>query len=58
MQDGLVSTPGALTGIAVRTQSSAIVILSGLAIVKVESLSWRRAPTCPESRSGSISNAS
>ncbi len=39
MQDGSVSTLGALTGIAAGTQSSAIVILSGLVIVTVESLS-------------------
>jgi VIT1/CCC1 family predicted Fe2+/Mn2+ transporter len=39
MQDGLVSTLGALTGIAAGIQSSAIVILSGLVIVTDESLS-------------------
>ena len=39
MQDGLVSTLGALTGIAEATQSSAIVILSGLVFVTVESRS-------------------
>ena len=37
MQDGLVSTLEALTGIAAGTQSGAIVILSGLVIVTVES---------------------
>jgi len=39
LQDGLVSTSGALVGIAVGTQSSPIVALSGLVIVTVESLS-------------------
>jgi tetrahydromethanopterin S-methyltransferase subunit E len=36
MQDGLVSTLGALTGIAAGIQSGAIVILSGLVIVTDE----------------------
>jgi vacuolar iron transporter family protein len=38
-QDGLVSTLGALTGIAEGTQSSMLVVLSGCVIVAVESLS-------------------
>ena len=38
-QDGLVSTLGALTGIAEGTQSGRLVVLSGLVIVAVESLS-------------------
>jgi VIT1/CCC1 family predicted Fe2+/Mn2+ transporter len=39
MQDGLVSTLGALTGIAEGTQSGRLVVLSGFVIVAVESLS-------------------
>jgi predicted membrane protein (TIGR00267 family) len=39
VQDGLVSTLGALTGIAEGTQSSQLVALSGLVIIAVESLS-------------------
>jgi vacuolar iron transporter family protein len=38
-QDGLISTLGALTGIAVGTQSGAAVIIAGVVIVAVESLS-------------------
>jgi len=38
-QDGLVSTLGALTGIAEGTQSGRFVVLSGFVIVAVESLS-------------------
>jgi VIT1/CCC1 family predicted Fe2+/Mn2+ transporter len=38
-QDGLVSTLGALTGIAEGTQSGRLVVLSGFVIVAVESLS-------------------
>jgi len=38
-QDGLVSTLGALTGIAEGTQSGGLVVLSGFVIVAVESLS-------------------
>ncbi|MBI3328725.1 MAG: VIT1/CCC1 transporter family protein, partial [Nitrospinae bacterium] len=39
IQDGLVSTLGALTGIAEGTQSREVVALSGLVIMTVESLS-------------------
>ncbi|MBI3549069.1 MAG: VIT1/CCC1 transporter family protein [Elusimicrobia bacterium] len=39
VEDGLISTLGALTGIAAGTQSGAIVAISGLVIVSVESLS-------------------
>ncbi|MGH8056176.1 MAG: VIT1/CCC1 transporter family protein [Candidatus Entotheonellia bacterium] len=39
IQDGLVSTLGALTGIAEGTQSSKLVVLSGLVVIAVESLS-------------------
>ncbi|MCM8794241.1 MAG: VIT1/CCC1 transporter family protein [Candidatus Omnitrophica bacterium] len=39
IQDGLVSTLGALTGIAVGTQNSATVVIAGFVIVVVESLS-------------------
>jgi predicted membrane protein (TIGR00267 family) len=39
MQDGLISTLGALTGIAVGVQSGKVVVISGLVIVVVESLS-------------------
>lgn len=38
-QDGLISTMGALVGIAVGTQSAKAVVIAGLAIVGVESLS-------------------
>lgn len=38
-QDGLVSTLGALTGIAAGTQDASIVVLAGFVIVAVESLS-------------------
>jgi predicted membrane protein (TIGR00267 family) len=38
-QDGLVSTLGALTGIAAGTQSQAAVVIAGCVIVAVESLS-------------------
>ncbi|MCG3204635.1 MAG: hypothetical protein KCHDKBKB_01350 [Elusimicrobia bacterium] len=39
LQDGLISTSGALLGIAVGTQNSSVAALSGLVIVTVESLS-------------------
>lgn len=39
MQDGLVSTLGAVTGIAAGTNDARIVVLSGLVVVTVESLS-------------------
>ena len=39
VQDGLVSTLGALTGIAVGTESRSVVILAGFVVVAVESLS-------------------
>ena len=39
LQDGLISTSGALLGIAAGTQSAPVVALSGLVIVAVESLS-------------------
>lgn len=39
LEDGMVSTLGAITGIAAGSQSSFIVILSGLVIICVESLS-------------------
>jgi VIT1/CCC1 family predicted Fe2+/Mn2+ transporter len=39
MEDGLISTLGALTGIAAGTGSGAVVALAGLVIVAVESLS-------------------
>lgn len=38
-QDGLISTLGALTGIAVGTQDGQVVVLAGLVIIVVESLS-------------------
>lgn len=38
-QDGLISTLGALTGIAVGTQDGRVVVLAGLVIIVVESLS-------------------
>jgi predicted membrane protein (TIGR00267 family) len=38
-QDGLISTMGALTGIAAGTQSGEIVVISGFVIVAVEALS-------------------
>lgn len=38
-EDGMVSTLGAITGIAVGTASSKIVLLSGLVIIAVESIS-------------------
>lgn len=38
-EDGLVSTFGALTGIAVGTESGPVVVISGFVIVAVESLS-------------------
>lgn len=39
MEDGMVSTMGAVTGIAVGTQNHFVVILSGLVIIAVESIS-------------------
>ena len=39
MQDGMVSTLGALTGIAIGSNSQSIVILAGLVIIAVESIS-------------------
>lgn len=39
LEDSLVSTVGAVTGIAVGTQSAYVVILSGLVLVAVESVS-------------------
>ena len=39
MQDGMVSTLGALTGIAVGTNDYFTVILSGVVIIAVESIS-------------------
>lgn len=39
MQDGLISTVGALTGIAAGTQNGEVVVLAGLVIIVVESLS-------------------
>lgn len=39
LEDGIVSTLGAITGIAVGTQNTGIVIVSGLVIIFVESLS-------------------
>lgn len=39
LQDGIVSTLGAITGIAGGTQDSRIVIISGLVVIVVESLS-------------------
>ena len=39
MQDGIVSTLGAITGIAVGSQSKEMVILSGIVIISVESIS-------------------
>lgn len=39
MQDGMVSTLGALTGIAIGSQDAFTVILAGLAIIAVESVS-------------------
>lgn len=39
IQDGLISTLGALTGIAAGTQSRDVVVISGFVIVAVESLS-------------------
>ncbi|MEK7084588.1 MAG: VIT1/CCC1 transporter family protein [Patescibacteria group bacterium] len=39
MEDGMVSTVGAVTGIAAGTQNHYIVVLSGLVIVAVESIS-------------------
>lgn len=39
LEDGLVSTMGALVGIAIGTQNTYVVILSGLVIITVESLS-------------------
>lgn len=39
LQDGLISTLGALTGIAEGTQSQQVVLLSGIVIIVVESLS-------------------
>src|SRR3989344_7305440 len=39
MEDGLVSTMGAVTGIAAASQNHFIVILSGVVIIAVESIS-------------------
>jgi vacuolar iron transporter family protein len=39
VQDGLLSTMGALTGIAAGTQDRTVVLISGLVIIAVESLS-------------------
>ncbi len=39
LDDGVVSTLGAITGIAIGTGSAYIVILSGLVIIAVETLS-------------------
>ena len=39
VEDGMVSTLGALTGIAIGTQNHFAVVLSGFVIVAVESLS-------------------
>jgi len=39
IQDGLISTVGALTGIALGTQSPSVVVIAGCVIVSVESLS-------------------
>jgi VIT1/CCC1 family predicted Fe2+/Mn2+ transporter len=39
MQDGMVSTLGALTGIAIGSENHFVIILSGLVIIAVESIS-------------------
>jgi len=39
LEDGSVSTLGAVTGIAIGTQNAAVVLLSGLVIIAVEALS-------------------
>lgn len=39
MQDGMVSTLGALTGIAIGSESHFVIILAGVAIISVESIS-------------------
>jgi len=39
LEDGMVSTLGAITGLAAATQSQPLVIVSGLVIIAVESLS-------------------
>ena len=39
MEDGMVSTLGAITGIATATNSHFVVVLSGLVVISVESIS-------------------